>query len=221
MLSSTGFNAVSLLYAVAGAFTAYRLIRERRSFLDGVMTREDVTLAWMVALFLLTPVAVLLHEAGHYFIARHFGADEVQLHLRGYWGFVTYRPGPTFDAGKEIIVAAAGPGVSVLLGYVSLALAAALPMRLAFKQTLAFFGMIGVFHALIGYPLIDLTSEIEGDFHSIYTLLSMPRRVVAGVIHGLLLGLLVLSWKRVGNEKGWVGPRPKKIVIVRRNQRTP
>jgi len=81
--------------------------------------------------------------------------------------------------------------------------------------------MIGVFHALIGYPLIDLTSEIEGDFHSIYTLLSMPGRVVAGMIHGLLLGLLVLSWKRVGNEKGWVGTRPKKIVIVRRNQRTP
>ena len=97
----------------------YRLVRERRSFLDGVVTREDVTLVWMVAIFLLTPVAVLLHEAGHYLAARHFSAEEIQLHLRGYWGFVTYPPGPTFDAGKEVMVAVAGPGVIVLLGYLS------------------------------------------------------------------------------------------------------
>jgi len=78
----------------------YRLVRERRSFLDGVVTREDVTLVWMVAIFLLTPVAVLLHEAGHYLAARHFSAEEIQIRVRGYCGFVTYLPGPTFDAGK-------------------------------------------------------------------------------------------------------------------------
>ena len=199
------FNVVSLLYALAGAYTLYRLVQNRRSFFDRYVTAEDIDLAWMIALFLLTPIAVLVHEAGHYFMAQHFGATDIEIHHRGYWGFVTYQAGPTFETGESLIVSAAGPGVSVLLGYLSLTLAVVLPTRMVFNHTLAFFGVVGLFHTLVGYPLIDLTSGMQGDFHSIYTLLPIPARVVAGTIHALLLGLLVLSWKRPPTQNLLVG----------------
>ena len=183
----------------------YRLVQNRKSFFDDSVTYEDIGLAWMVAIFLLTPVAVLTHELGHYFVAKHFGATGLELHHRGYWGFVTYQPGPAFDTGKKLMVSAAGPAVSVLWGFLSLALAVVLPIRMVLKHTLAFFGWFGVFHTLVGYPLIDLTSGLEGDFHRIYTLLPMPSTVVAGIIHGLLLGLLVFSWKRSPTQNLLVG----------------
>ena len=196
MQIQSDFDVVSLLYALAGVFTLYRLVQNRKSFFDNTLTYEDISLAWMVAIFLLTPIAVLTHELGHFFVAKHFGATGLELHHRGYWGFVTYQPGPAFDTGKKLIVSAAGPAVSVLSGFLSLALAVELPIRMVFKHTLAFFGVLSVAHALVGYPLIDLTSGLEGDFHAIYTLPSAPGKVVAGIVHGLFLGMLVLLWKR-------------------------
>ena len=103
------------------------------------------------------------------------------------------------------MVSAAGPAVSVLSGFLSLALAVALPIKMVFKHTLAFFGLLAVAHTLVGYPLIDITSSFDGDFHAIYTLLPMPGKVVAGIVHGLLLGLLVLSWKRPPTQDLLVG----------------
>lgn len=196
MQSPADFDGTSALYGLVGAFTLYRLVRNRSSFFDEVVTDKDINLAWLAAIFLLTPVAVLAHEGGHYYAAKYFGATGIELHHRGYWVFVTYNAGPSFDTGKELIVSAAGPGVSVLLGFLSLALAVELPVRKVFKHMLAFFGVVGVFHTLIGYPLIDLSSALEGDFHQIYSLLPTSGRLIAGLIHVFLLGLLVLSWKR-------------------------
>ena len=98
------FDAISLLYGATGLFAFYRLVQQRRSFFDHFVTAEDINLAWLVALFLLTPLAVLLHEAGHYFAAQYFGATEIELHHRGYWGFVRYSGGSLDDVnGGEIM----------------------------------------------------------------------------------------------------------------------
>ena len=191
---ATDFNVISMLYALAGIFTLYRLAQNRSSFFDRVVTAEDISLAWMVAIFLLTPFAVLAHEAGHYFMATHFEATGIELHYRGYWGYVSYQPGPTFDTRTELIVSAAGPVVSVTLGFLSLALAVLLSTRMVLKHLLAYFGMIELFHMLIGYPLIDIVSGLRGDFHSIYGLLPTPAIVVAAIIHAALVGVFVLAW---------------------------
>ena len=211
------YDAVSLLYGLVATYTLVRLVKQRHSFIKQGVTEEDIHLAWMIAMFLLTPVGVLAHEAGHYLTAKFYGATNIEIHHRGYWGFVTYQPGPAFDATREIMVSVAGPGVGVLLGYISLALSVGMPMRMMFNHTLAFFGIVSVFHNIIGYPLIDLTSGLEGDFHSIYALSEMPEIVVAGIIHGLLISLLVVSWKRVGGHLKWNKLGLKKIV-VKRNQ---
>jgi len=207
--------AISIICGLAGAYTFFRLVKQRRSFIDRIVTEEDLRLAWMIAVFLLTPLGVLIHEAGHYLTAESYGATNVELHHRGYWGFVTYQSGPSFGTGKTVVVSLAGPGVSVLLGYLSLGLAAWLPTRIVFKYTLAFFGMVIVSHTLIGYPLIDLTSELKGDFYNIYTLVPIPEKIVVAAIHGLLLGLLVLSWKRVSNQLLLDKSGIRKITVMR------
>ena len=84
----------------------------------------------------------------------------------------------------------------VVLGYIYLAGAIMLPIRMIFRHVLPFSGLLEVFHHLIGYPLLDLLSGLEGDFHTIYSLLPIYGAVLAGLIHLILLALLRLSWQR-------------------------
>lgn len=189
-------DTVSVFYGLAGLYTLYRLVQNRTSFFDQVVTDEDINLIHMIGLFLLIPVGVLLHEAGHYFAAKTLGATAVELHHRGYWGFATYSAGPEFESSSELLVTAAGPLVSVLLAFSSLATAVVLPVRVVFKRTLAFFGVINGYHILIGYPLLDAFSGHDGDFRTVYGSLPTFGIVVVGLLHVSLLALLVLSWKR-------------------------
>ena len=147
----------------------------------------------MVAIFLLTPLGVLAHEAGHYLTAEFYGATNVELHHRGYWGFVTYSG--AFDSMTLLKIAAAGPLVGVILGYICIAGAIIFPVRMIFRHVLATFGFLEVFHHLIGYPLLDIVSGLQGDFQTIYSLLSIYGAVLAGIIHLLLLVLFRFSWQ--------------------------
>ena len=104
-----------------------------------------------------------------------------------------------------LIVPAAGPAVSVGMGYLSLTLAVIVPVRMIWKHLLAFFGAVEVFHTLIGYPLIDLTSGLEGDFDSIYGALPAPETLLAVAVHGGLLGVFVLAWNNPPTKKLLVG----------------
>ena len=189
-------NVTSVLYGLVGLYTLYRLYLARASFFDHVVTSEDFNLAVMIGLFVLTPFSVLVHEAGHYFTAEHFGATAIELHHRGSWGFVSYSAGPDFDSSTRLLISGAGPLLGVLLAFSSMAAAVALPVRRVIKKTLALYGLFGGFHILIGYPLIDLTSDLEGDFHTIYRLLPTAGVVVAGLAHALLVALLLVSWSR-------------------------
>lgn len=184
-----------------GIYTLYRLFSNRASFFDHVVTREDINLIFMIGIFVLTPLGVLVHEAGHYFTAKTLGATAIELHHRGYWGFVTYTPGPDFDSSETLLVTAAGPLMSVLLAFSSLAAAVVFPVRIVFKRTLAFFGLFSGCHILIGYPLIDIYSGLDGDFHTLYGVLPKYGVAVAGLTHALLVVLLIVSWKRPPTRK--------------------
>ena len=191
------FNSdiISIMYGLAGLYTLYSLYANRISFFDRVVTSSDINLAFMVAIFVLTPMGVLLHEAGHFFTAKAFGATQIEMHFRGYWGYVSYIKGPGFDMSKVIWVTAAGPVFSVLLACLSTAAAVTLPVRTILKRVLASFGAVSGIHILIVYPIIDLLSDMHGDFHSIYRSLPIPMAVLIGVVHALLVVLLFLSWK--------------------------
>jgi Zn-dependent protease len=71
---------------------------------------------WM----LVVPVAVLVHELGHAFVARTTGASP-SIHLAGLGGLTTYLPPHRLSRARNIAISVAGPGVGLVIGLVLLA----------------------------------------------------------------------------------------------------
>jgi Zn-dependent protease len=68
--------------------------------------------AWTVAVF----IAVLLHEAGHAFTARAFGADRVSIMLYAFGGVTTWSSTRTSRPGPGFVTSAAGSAVGIAAG---------------------------------------------------------------------------------------------------------
>ncbi len=68
--------------------------------------------AWTAAVFL----AVLLHESGHAFTARAYGATGVTMTLFALGGYTQWVPRDTMSPGKRFIVSAAGSAVGIAAG---------------------------------------------------------------------------------------------------------
>lgn len=60
--------------------------------------------------------SVLLHEAGHAFTARAYGAEHVSITLFALGGLTTYSNDPPLSPGKRFVITAAGSGVAVVVG---------------------------------------------------------------------------------------------------------
>jgi Zn-dependent protease len=71
---------------------------------------------WLVAV----PVAVLVHELGHAFVARSTGASP-SIHLAGLGGLTTYVPPRPLSRARNIAISVAGPAVGIVIGLVLLA----------------------------------------------------------------------------------------------------
>jgi Zn-dependent protease len=68
--------------------------------------------AWTIAVF----VAVLLHESGHAYSAKAYGATDVTVTLFALGGYTQWVPKPTMTPGKRFIVSAAGSAVGIAVG---------------------------------------------------------------------------------------------------------
>jgi len=68
--------------------------------------------AWTVAVF----VAVLLHESGHAFTARAYGADRVSIMLYAFGGATTWSSQRTARPGPGFVTSAAGSAVGIAAG---------------------------------------------------------------------------------------------------------
>jgi Zn-dependent protease len=68
--------------------------------------------AWTAAVF----VAVLLHESGHAFTARAFGASPVSITLFALGGFTSWAAPRSIGPGRRFIISAAGSAVGIAAG---------------------------------------------------------------------------------------------------------
>lgn len=77
---------------------------------------------WAIVVFF----SILIHELGHAFTGRRFGANpEIVLHA---FGGAAVMHGARFNRRQDLLVTAAGPGASILLGSLALAALVYLPI---------------------------------------------------------------------------------------------
>ena len=78
----TGDDArfIDLIFGLALLGTLVMIARRWKKFWDDDFTGEDRRLATQAAVFVVPPVVVLIHELGHFFVARLLGGRIVGFH---------------------------------------------------------------------------------------------------------------------------------------------
>jgi hypothetical protein len=182
-------DLLSLLYIAVAAYTLWQLPSRWRALVDDEYTEEDRNLAGRIGFLLLTPLGVLIHELAHMAAATLLGGRDISLHYRVYWGYVQYRGqvGPS----AEWVIAAAGPGASLVLGLV--AGYVGLRLRQPWRDIAMAFAHTTLLLDLVLYPGISVVDGV-GDFRWIYSQRTPVLSVVAGVVHAAgLIAYIVLA----------------------------
>jgi hypothetical protein len=190
-VSDTFFDAVSVVYGLAGVATLVQLVRGWRSFWGDGLTRADELLAWRIAFFVAHPFFVLLHELGHVAAVLQSGGHVATLSWRVYWGFV--EPVGEFSPLQDWWIALAGNLASLLAGAIFFAAGmVATRLRQPLRALLVVVGFAELLFTLIGYPLISL--GLFGDWDVIYDFSQTPAASAAtAAVHGGLLVALLAS----------------------------
>jgi Zn-dependent protease len=108
---------------------------------------------WMVVVF----GSILLHELGHALAMRHFGDGRVNIVLHSFGGYAqgTRWLGRT----EDIIISAAGPAASLLIGFIGWLVLEALPMRPGLLED----GLLDWKHVNLVWALVNLLPIIPLD----------------------------------------------------------
>lgn len=185
------FALLSLVYAVIGVRFIFQLTKVWRPTFDTRFTQSDRYMVDQAAFFLLVPVAVALHELGHAVAVWTLGGDVTDFGFFVFAGYVSYRA-PFTDA-EQILVAAAGPAINVVLslGAMGFVLAKRPPLRSAFNELLIQFAFLSGANALIFYPLLDFATGLNGDWNQIYFGDAPALSIAILIVHA---GILALGW---------------------------
>jgi Zn-dependent protease len=190
------FALISLFYVVLGVRVIYQLARNFRRTFDRTFTQEDRMLVDQTAFFVLLPISVALHELGHAIAIHLFGGEVLDWGFYGFAGYVAFDPGEFTDA-QQIVIAAAGTVVNLLLAAIAVALVFLKrpPFRAAINQLLIQFTWISLLNALVVYPLLDIASGLNGDWTQMYGGGVPALSLVILVIHISVLATLFWAWK--------------------------
>jgi Zn-dependent protease len=172
----------------------YQLARNFRQTFDRNFTHEDRLLVDQAAFFVLLPISVALHELGHAIVIRLYGGEVLDWGFYGFAGYVAFDPRDFTDA-QQIVVAAAGTAVNLLLAGIAVGLVFLKrpPFRAAINQLLIQFTWISLLNALVVYPLLDIVSGLNGDWTQIGGVPALSLAIL--IIHITVLAVLFWAWK--------------------------
>jgi len=190
------FVLISLFYVILGIRVIYQLARNFRQTFDRNFTHDDRMLVDQAAFFVLLPIAVALHELGHAIAIWLYGGEVLDWGFYGFAGYVAFDPREFTDA-QQILVAAAGTAVNLLLAAIAVALVFLKrpPFRAAINELLIQFTWISLLNALVVYPLLDIISGLEGDWSQMYGGGVPALSLVILIIHVTVLAALFWAWK--------------------------
>lgn len=195
------FNAfilLSLFYCFIGVRVIAQLARRWHATWDRSFTPGDRALVDQAAFFILLPISVALHELGHATAIWSFGGHVSDFGFYVFAGYVSYAE--PFSNVQRIIVAMAGPLVSVVLGVLAVAVVFAKrpPMRAAYNELLLQFALLDIINVLVFYPLLDLASGLEGDWSQMYFGHVPALSLAILVVHVGILAFGYWAWKDPG-----------------------
>ncbi|HEU5424707.1 MAG TPA: hypothetical protein VFU72_14275 [Nitrolancea sp.] len=183
----------SLLMAIISIRTLYVVARSWRQLFDQHFTPAERQLVSQAAFFLLLPLSVPLHEAGHAVAVKLFGGQITGYGWYVFYGFVEYVG--VRSASAVFWIALAGNLVSVALGAAAIAVALFRPRRAAINYLLLVFGALSILNALVFYPLLDLIGGFEGDWSQIYSGRTPALSLGTAIAHGAILLAMLLVWR--------------------------
>ena len=184
------FDLFSLFYLFRGALVVVQLVRNWRAFWDADITRADRQLANNLAVFVLIPLGVFLHEGGHAVATWQVGGEVVEFQWRVFWGYII--PAGEFTRLEYWWIALSGNLVSIALGL------AALPLLLVVRrgiwaEIIESFAKQQSFYALVWYPALSAFTGF-GDWVAIYDFSIAPwAHIMLGAHLALLGGLFWLD----------------------------
>lgn len=187
-------RGVDLIFGLALIGTLVMVFRRRRAFWDEDFTGDDRRLASQVAIFVVPPFVVLIHELGHIAATLAVGARVLGFHYGLIEGSVTV--GGPLSSGENWLVAIAGNLTGGLFGLaMTLAGATGTRLRRPLRHVLIIGGMLEVGFHLVLYPLLSLSAGF-GDWQEIYDFSATP--VLSTVTAVLHVGAMVaaLRWWR-------------------------
>lgn len=227
------FTLISVFYVLIGIRVVYQLARNFRQTFDRRFTPQDRALVGQAAFFVLLPIAVALHELGHAVAIWLYGGQVLGWEYWGFAGAVAYNPSE-FTEAQQIVIAAAGTVVNLLLAGIALAFVFLKrpPLRAAVNELLIQFTFISLLNALIVYPALDLFIGINGDWAQMYGISGLigdwtyigtepALNLAILLVHVSVLALLFCGWKspavqaRIAKLTA-APPAPRRIPASRR-----
>ncbi|MCA1691346.1 MAG: M50 family metallopeptidase [Actinobacteria bacterium] len=190
-------GAMDVILGLAALATLVSLARAWSRFWDGDFTSADRRLATQIAVFLIPPIVVLLHEGGHVLAAVVVGADVLDFSYGLFEGSVTIAGGIT--PAEDWTIALAGNLVGVLTGLMMVVAGVSVrSWRRPLRYVLVAGGLLEIVFTLVMYPALSLVARF-GDWTAIYDVDRTPGLSWAtAVLHALSLLGLWMWWRRRG-----------------------
>jgi hypothetical protein len=205
---------LGIFMALGFAATLVDTVRQRGELFDARVTGQDRQRLMRLAIFVLLPLSVLAHEAGHAVAVKAFGGEVVDFGFYFFYGFVSHRG---FYTPLDLaVIAAAGSFVNIVLGLAAFALAWFWPRRPAVNYLLFVFAALEMVNALIFYPLLDTLGGVAGDWETIYSRATPVFSALVGVLHVTLLAGGVVLWRSPRFQQGYAARTGAQLPSARR-----
>lgn len=186
------FAIISLIYAVIGIRSVARLINSWERVWDRKFTLKDRQLVDEAAFFVLVPVSVALHELGHAVAIWSYGGEVEEFGFYGFAGYVAFFPFG-FSELQLTLISAAGSIINLVLCGIALGLVflRRRAFRAAINELLVQFAVVSGANAFILYPLLDLASNMNGDWRQMY---SSEIPWLTGIIVAVQVGVIAFGY---------------------------
>ena len=196
---SDSIHLISLFSIFISLQTVLHLRHNWSKFWDAKVTLEDRDLAMRVAIFILVPLGVLLHEIGHSLATWQVGGTVETFRWFFFSGYII--PNGDFSWIEYWWISLAGNLVSILLALLPIPFLFGIRKRIV-AEVLYWFVCIQSIYALVYYPLYSASTK-SGDWATIYNFRFFPLALFILVMHlGLLWGLWqlyhsnkILEWR--------------------------